>query len=106
MKRGIITDNREEATVAAKKKPKQTSIPGTERKVNKAVRTAAENYVEVRDERMDLTKMEVAKRDLLIEVMKKFELTTYRDEDADLEVTLDVTEKCRVKKLSSGSGDE
>lgn len=96
-------------TNGAKKKgskPKQIAIAGTERVLHKDVRSAAEAYVEVRDERMELTKDEVVKKSLLVAVMKKHELSVYRDEEADLEVTLVTDEKCKVKKLSSASSEE
>lgn len=65
------------------KTKKQTSIPGTEPKSITEVDTAAEAYVEARDERMALTEKEVEAKGNLLRVMEKHDLTTYRDESAD-----------------------
>ena len=76
--------------MAKAKKPKQTEIPGVERKKVAELDRAAELYVEARDERMELTEKEVAARDALIAVMKKHSLSIYKDDDASppLVVTL------------------
>jgi hypothetical protein len=66
----------------ATKQPKQTKIPGTDRKVDKAIRSAAEAYVEVRDERMELTNREVDAKTKLMAAMKAAKLEHYVDEDA------------------------
>lgn len=62
---------------------KQAEIPGTERKKVAELDHAAEAYVSARDERMELTEREVEARSALISVMRKHNLTVYRDEDAE-----------------------
>lgn len=59
---------------------KQMKIPGTERVKLAEVDTAAENYVDVRDERMELTKKENETKDALIAAMKKHGVQIYKDE--------------------------
>jgi hypothetical protein len=51
---------------------RQQEIPGTKRKA----------YIEVRDERMVLTKQEVEKKGELMDAMRKHKLDTYCDENA------------------------
>lgn len=80
---------------------RQLSIKGTERETIKEVDTAAEAYVEARDERIRLTKKEVDAKDALVTVMKKHKLDVYRDENAipPLVVTLIPGEdKVKVRK--------
>lgn len=85
---------------------RQAEIPGTERKVNKKVRAAAEAYVEVRDRRMDLTKEEVDAKAKLVAEMKAAGLTDYVDEDADIEVTISLKEDVKVKRLRPKGEEE
>lgn len=85
------------------KAKKQTVIPGTERQGNKKVATAAEKYVEIRDERMALTRREVEARDALLSAMREAGLSTYVDEDADPQLEVVIVpgeEKVKVRRLS------
>lgn len=78
----------------------QTQIPGTERKTIPAVESAAKAYRAARDERMDKTKVEVAKRDILVGVMKENKIELYKFDGPDgeeISVELDVKEKVKVK---------
>lgn len=54
-------------------RPEQTEIPGEgfERKVIADIETAANAYRNARDERMEMTKLEVVRRDELIAVMQQ-----------------------------------
>jgi hypothetical protein len=61
---------------------RQQEIPGTERKAIAEIDSAAEAYIEVRDERMVLTKQEVEKKGELMDAMRKHKLDTYCDENA------------------------
>ena len=70
----------------ATKRPKQTEIAGIERKVHKDVRDAAEEYVDARDERMELTEKETATKATLMAAMKKHGLSKYIDEEAEIVV--------------------
>lgn len=87
---------------------KQQRIPGTEAKIHRDITKAAESYVDVRDARMKLTREEVEAKSLLAAAMRKHELTSYTDPDAELEVTFEstATEKLKVKRLGDDDGDE
>lgn len=85
---------------------KQKPIPGTERKVHKDITKAAETYVEVRDERMELTEVEVDRKAKLVKVMLKHDESEYIDEDAELKVTLTEGDmKCKVTKWKASTPD-
>lgn len=80
---------------------RQLRIAGTERKTIADVEEAAEEYREVRDQRMALTKQEGEKQAALVEAMKRHKLTEYKfddDEGNELTVTFDVKEKAKVSK--------
>jgi len=84
---------------------KQTHIPGTEPKSIKEVDTAAEAYVEARDERMALTEKEVEAKDALINVMKKHDLSVYRDDEADPPLVVTIipgVDKVKVSRVTDG----
>ncbi len=85
---------------------KQTSIPGTEPKSIKEIDTAAEAYVEARDERMKLTEREVEAKQNLIRVMEKHDLSTYRDESADPPLLVIVEESVAKVKVRRESEDD
>ena len=71
------------------RRPRQTSIPGTEGPRILELDRAAEAYVDVRNERMELTEREVAARSGLGATMRKHGQTVYRvDGDEPLIVTL------------------
>lgn len=75
---------------------------GTEKKSIKEVDSAAEAYVEVRDERMKLTEREVEARDVLLAVMQKHKLDLYRDDDAAPPLLVTIIEgdaKVKVSRL-------
>jgi hypothetical protein len=69
---------------------KQLAIRGTEPKTIKELDDAAEAYVDARDKRIERTEKETEAKEALIEVMKKHELSVYRDDTASppLVVTL------------------
>ena len=78
---------------------KQTEIPGTERTVLPNVTSAAESYVDVRDQRMKLTTEEVSKREILVMEMKEAGLDSYVDEEAGLEIVIEHRDKVKVRRL-------
>ncbi len=78
------------------RKPKQQFIDGTEPVKIKPIEDAAEEYVAVRDKRMNLTEDEVDLRGKLLELLKKNNLTEYKY-DGYL-VTVEHDEKVKVKK--------
>lgn len=68
---------------------RQTRLPGTESPDRiPEVEALAARYVDVRDERMKLTKKEVTARDLLLEEMIKRGLTKYACDLDDLDVII------------------
>lgn len=69
---------------------RQAEIPGTERKTIQEIDVAAEAYVDARDKRMKLSDKEKVAKEALIGVLKKHNVTVYRDDQASppLVVTL------------------
>jgi hypothetical protein len=85
---------------------KQTRIPGTERKdVNKEIEKLAAKYVEIRDERMNLTEHEVVAKAALVAAMDANKLTTYRCDDNDLAVEVIDVHNVKVRKVPQVDGD-
>jgi hypothetical protein len=84
---------------------KQTEIPGTERSQHKDVDAAADDYAEIRDERMEWTKKEVAAKTKLTDLMKKYELEEYENDDLIVTFEADVTEKVRVKRRGTDTDE-
>lgn len=85
---------------------RQMTIQGTEKPTIKEIDTAAEAYVDARDERMKLTDRESEVKEALIGVMKKHKVEVYRDENAvpPLVVTL-IPGEDKVK-VSRAKGEE
>jgi hypothetical protein len=79
------------------KKPVQETIPGTLPKRIKAIDKAATEYVTARDERMELTKTEVQKREALIAAMRAAGQTVYRMATGDDVYLVKLTEEATVK---------
>jgi hypothetical protein len=77
---------------------RQTEIPGTERLQHKDVDEAADEYAEIRDERMEWTKKEVAAKAKLTDLMKKYEIEEYENDDLIVTFEADVIEKVKVKR--------
>lgn len=90
------------------RKAKQTRLPGTARTdVHPDIEEAAQKYVEVRDERMELTKREVKAQAALLAAMKAHKLTKYRVDAEDLDVEIVAKdEKVKVKRVELGGGDD
>ena len=78
-----------------KTRPKQEHFKGMEPVVNKAVEKLADEYVEARDQRMELLKQEVALEVRLVELMKGLKLAAY--EHGDYHITLESLDKVKVK---------
>ena len=91
----------------ATKRAKQLAMPGTKGPVFKDLDKAAEDYVEVRNERMELTEREVEARDRLVAAMQKHSLTSYRvDADPALLVTLKDDVKVKVTKVQDAKVED
>lgn len=93
-----------------KSKPKQTNIPGTERKSIAEIDEAAEAYRDARDERMKLTEEERETHEALLEVMKRHGVTdryVYVDDDGDeLEVSVADVVKVKVRKVKNAKAKD
>ncbi len=85
---------------------RQQSIPGIERKANREINDAAENYVEQRDKRMKLSEYESEAKEALIAVLKKSGISVYRDDDADPPLVITLSTKDNVKVSEVESDDE
>lgn len=82
--------------------PRQGQVPGTEREYHPEITQAAEDFVEVRDERKELAEVEAEKNETLVQVMRRHGLTEYVDEEAGLYVTIPPKEpKAKVAKLKT-----
>jgi len=67
-------------------KPKQKDLPGMEERKIPDLHAAAEDYAEIRDERMALTEKEVPAKANLLELMHKHGKETYKYEDVEISV--------------------
>jgi hypothetical protein len=74
---------------------KQIPIKGMEPVVNKEVEKLADEYVEIRDERMGLTKKEVELKAQLVGMLKGLKLSAY--EHGEYHITLESLDKVKVK---------
>lgn len=90
-------------------KRKQLNIPGTERKSVPEVEEAAAAFVEVRDERMGLTRKEKLKKFELLAVMKAHKVKRYKFDDANgEELLVELSEKepdVTVRKTGESEGE-
>ena len=85
---------------------RQPKIKGTERETIKEVNDAAESYVTERDKRMKMTEKEVSAKEKLVEVMKKHELSIYKDDEADPPLIVTLTPGKDVVKVTRDESDE
>lgn len=93
--------------MARRQKATQTTIEGTQRKAIPAIRKAAETYVEIRDERMELTEREVEANEKLVAIMTKHDVSDYTDEDAQFRVTIRETKtKAKVATIKQQGADD
>lgn len=100
------TDTTEPTTPRRRNRPEQMQIHGTERQFVPEVETAANAYRNIRDERMELTKLEVVRRDELIRVMTEHKLDVYKyDDDEGVELTIKLDTKTKVKVRRADSVD-
>lgn len=101
------TTEAEVAPEETAKRPVQTEIPGTERVRIKSIDDAAEEYVNVRDKRMEWTEKEVAAKQQLTDLMHKHAEKIGRDAEGgltyrydDMQVILKPTEEVlKVKHI-------
>ena len=87
-----------DATVAPKR-PRAQRLPGTDDAQIAEIEQAAEDYVEVRDERQELTRKEVAAKEILHAAMRKYHKTHYSRGGIEVDIiTAEETVKVRIRK--------
>jgi hypothetical protein len=80
----------------AKKGPKQGRLPTMEDPAIEELEDSAENYADVRDQRMELTREESRLKEELLGLMKKHKKTSYVHGGFDIKVIVE-SEKLRVR---------
>lgn len=81
------------------KKPRQQPLPGTEDSKIQALESAAQDYAEIRDQRIELNVDEAKLKQKLLNLMKQHEKTTYKRGGIEIKiVTEDEHVKVRIKK--------
>lgn len=90
---------------------KTETLPGVSNgKIIKEISDAAENYENIRDQRMELTKQEVDANDKLVAVMRKHKIRAYRDDNYHPPLTVelaakDATIKAKVRREKAQAED-
>lgn len=87
-------------------RPKEQHLPGLEPKTIPAVHTAIEEYVEARDNRMELTKIEVEKKGVLLAAMKAAGITEYGVDGRHAERDVQETVKANIDSEESEESEE
>ena len=90
---------------AVAKREKQTRLPGMADPKLLDLHKAAEEYVEVRDHRMQLTEEEVELNANVLQLMKKYDKQKYVCDDVEIRV-VHTDEKVKVKKLKKAKDAE
>jgi hypothetical protein len=81
------------------KKPRQARLPQMEDPQIEELEGSAENYADIRDQRMELTKEETSLKDELLTLMKKHGKTSYVHDGYDIKVIVESEKlKVRIKK--------
>lgn len=81
------------------KKPKQADLPGMADRKIPELHKAAEEYADVRDRRMELTKEEVAAKEEVLKQMHVHHKEVYKFEDVEIKLVHETeTVKVRIKK--------
>jgi hypothetical protein len=89
------------------KRASQPRLPGTQDGSITALDNSAREYVEIRDERMELTKRETKLKKKLLDLMHENNRTTYRYQDVDVELIQEPAEeivKVKIIKPASSKG--
>ncbi len=90
------------------KQPRQTMIPGTERKVIEEIETAAQEYRASVEKRRKLQEREAELKQVLIQSMVKHEIEKYDylgDEEEPMEVRVTHKTKVSVRKAKNAADD-
>jgi hypothetical protein len=97
------------ATRTRKPKAKQATFPGMEEPTFKDIDAAAEVYIDARDERIALSRLEKERKTALIDKMTEHELSIYKLPDGR-KVILDGKTEVHIQKAkapeSNGDGEE
>lgn len=90
---------------APRRRPKQLKFAGVAPAVHEDIESAADDYVNIRDRRMEATEKETSAHASLLALMKRHKLASYRFDG--MLVTLDTAERVRVKAVeANGEADE
>ena len=84
------------ATPPRKRRAKQDALPGMQNEELRDLIAAADEYVAVRDERMDLTKKETEASSTLLRLMHEHKLESYVHDGLTIEI--EQLEKVKVRK--------
>lgn len=88
------------AKKTAAKKPKDQDLPGMEDRAIQALEECAEEYAEIRDQRMELNQQEVTLKKKVRALMHKHEKTVYRRAGIEIELAPpDGEEKVTVRVM-------
>jgi hypothetical protein len=87
------------------RRPRAAALPGLEDHAIKPLEEVAENYAEIRDQRMELTQREHALKVHALKLMHKYEKTIYRHNGVEITVVPGEDDvKVRVKKPGDDDG--
>lgn len=78
-------------------KSEQQFIPGTEPKIIPLVHAAIGKYVDARDRRQELTKIEVEEKASLLQAMKEAKIFDYDVDGREAHVSIDESVKAKVR---------
>ncbi len=92
-------------TRATKPKPRQARLPGTADNAILEIERATDDYIEARDERMELSQVESDRKSHLLSVMKKHGKWHYQRGEYVVDVTVE-SEKVTARKRSQTDGDD
>ena len=84
------------------RRPRQADLPGTEDRAIKALEDKAHEYVNVRDERMALSKDESELKGALLALMKKHGKTEYKRDG----ITITIVPEAETVKVKVSAADE
>lgn len=102
--------NKSTKTPKPSKRPKQPDLPelkgpGVAPERHKDIEKIADDYVNIRDQRMDLTNQEVTLRTALGHVMHEHGLKTYRYDGYEVTIKPPEGEKVSVRQVKEESDD-
>jgi len=89
------------------KRPRQADLPGTEDRAIRALENAANEYADIRDQRMELSRQEHPLKEKLLKLMKHHGKQAYRRDGISIEiVTTQETVKVKIKKPGDEDEDD